>query len=88
MLFRSVYLFDPIFYEANESSSTCGPGFTLKVETITPPFWVGKNYAAFREMQADRWNSPNFSLGRTARNTHSPVMIFGRDKEMAGRPAR
>jgi hypothetical protein len=30
-------LFDPIFYEANESSSTCGPGFTLKVETITPP---------------------------------------------------
>ena len=32
-----VCLFDPIFYEANESSSTCGPGFTLKVETITPP---------------------------------------------------
>jgi len=32
-----IYLFDPIFYEANESSSTCGPGFTLKVETFTPP---------------------------------------------------
>jgi len=32
-----IYLFDPIFYEANESSSTCGLGFTLKVETITPP---------------------------------------------------
>jgi hypothetical protein len=30
-------LFDPIFYEANESSSTCEPGFTLKVETFTPP---------------------------------------------------
>jgi hypothetical protein len=33
-----IYLFDPIFYEANESSSTCGPGFTLKVETFTPPY--------------------------------------------------
>ena len=32
-----LFLFDPIFYEANESSSTCGPGFTLKVETFTPP---------------------------------------------------
>ena len=32
-----IYLFDPIFYEANESSSTCEPGFTLTVETFTPP---------------------------------------------------
>ena len=33
-----LFLFDPIFYEANESSSTCEPGFSLQVETFTPPF--------------------------------------------------
>ena len=45
------YLFDPIFYEANESSSTCRPGFTLKVETITPPLGIA-HYAWFFKMQA------------------------------------
>lgn len=42
-----IYLFDPIFYEANESSSTCGPGFTLQVETITPPDGISKIRAVF-----------------------------------------
>ena len=32
-----VYLFDPIFNEANESSSACEPGIELHVETNTPP---------------------------------------------------
>jgi hypothetical protein len=32
-----VYLFDPIFNEANESSSACEPGIKLHVETNTPP---------------------------------------------------
>ena len=42
-----IYLFDPIFYEANESSSTCGPGFTLKVETFTPPYGTFKIRVVF-----------------------------------------
>ena len=32
-----VYLFDPIFNEANESSPACEPGIELHVETNTPP---------------------------------------------------
>jgi len=43
-----IYLFDPIFYEANESSSTCGPGFTLKVETFTPPDGILKIRMVFK----------------------------------------
>jgi hypothetical protein len=39
-----VYLFDPIFSEANESSSACEPGIELHVETNTPP--VGDYYTA------------------------------------------
>ena len=40
--FRNLHLvlFDPIFYEANESSSTCEPGFSLQVETFTPPLEI------------------------------------------------
>ena len=40
-----VYLFDPIFNEANESSSACEPGIELHVETNTPPvgdYYTGK----------------------------------------------
>ena len=37
-----VYLFDPIFNEANESSSACEPGIELHVETNTPP--IGSYY--------------------------------------------
>ena len=40
-----VYLFDPIFNEANESSSACEPGIELHVETNTPPvgdYYIGK----------------------------------------------
>ncbi len=33
------YLFDPMFYEANESSSACSPELRQPVETRTPPFW-------------------------------------------------
>jgi hypothetical protein len=35
-------LFDPIFNEANESSSACEPGIELHVETNTPP--IQSNY--------------------------------------------
>jgi hypothetical protein len=38
-------LFDPIFNEANESSSACEPGIELHVETNTPPvgdYYTGK----------------------------------------------
>ena len=49
-----IYLFDPIFYEANESSSTCGPSFTLKVETFTPPYGTFKILACFKKASGRR----------------------------------
>jgi hypothetical protein len=50
-----IYLFDPIFYEANESSSTCGPGFTLKVETFTPPDGTFKIRVVFENASSGIW---------------------------------
>jgi len=38
-----VYLFGPIFYEANEPSSTCRPRFQRWVEAGAPPFFRLEN---------------------------------------------
>ena len=34
-----IYVFDPVFNEANESSSACSSELRVPVETSTPPFW-------------------------------------------------
>ena len=65
-----IYLFDPIFYEANESSSTCGPGFTLKVETITPPDGTFKLRVVFENASGGNFQRSFFAV-RTRRGAGS-----------------
>ena len=72
-----VYLFDPIFNEANESSSACEPGIELHVETDTPPvgeYHTGKaeNIKAVRggRSQRDGPSPGRHPRGETAPEAH------------------
>jgi hypothetical protein len=68
-----VCLFDPIFNEANESSSTCGPGFTLQVETITPPCGLRKTTSVPAKIKRRPLRAPpDSSRRRSPRYRSSP----------------
>ena len=47
-----IYVFDPVFNEANESSSACSSELRVPVETSTPPFWRAGEYDRWAKEQA------------------------------------
>jgi hypothetical protein len=57
-------IFDPIFYEANGSSSTCHQHLRPRVETSAPPYFLGKRIiAAGDEMSNADCQTPNLEFG-------------------------